>query len=337
MIRITNREIAATTKPHHNQLPELWDNTGISSVTLDGIAYEFIREPEPVVMYTGSQLEKLFMDHEGTAPESHAHLRDLILARRAEMLRAMGSDELVGLCAEHIAATSETCEDEWSTARSAISLITEHIEAHRPELTDAVIDQWDREYTDTQPVDDGRGFRRYIAHRAAEYRSPAVVELRAENERLKSELELAWSDENDPLKAEVASLKKEVDVLRLTLADENLKLLENTLAAPQRVDEDDMHGILVQDGCIALLHRLPRGWACSDGAHVSGPHPSSFKIDPTRIFKVTSHPRGPLKVPSEETVRFERTYRTSIVERHHWFSEGAQWAIEWIKKANDAE
>jgi hypothetical protein len=345
---------------------DLW-TSNCSKAVFCGVDFEFIREPEPLLMYTGKELydrievpRGLIVDVEAGAQALHVLLpkyleavRDNVLARRAEMLRAMGSEELVKRVEDAI-CSKKSLE---ITATSVISLITEHIEANRPELTDA-----ECRYFETSAK------LHYVARRAAEYRSPAkggideightellrgLAELRAENERLKSEL-AAWRTEHaccgsvDELHKKQAKINELSDLLQAARGDQLEKSKKINSLLPKPVDDSDEYGILVQDGCVAFVarHETLDDCGCSSKrwsirvsiTSILPPRP----IDPTRIFKVTSQPRGPLKVPCNGEMRDdlkeqEKELGELSSDYDAGFITGAGYAIDWIKKANGAE
>lgn len=229
-MKLTTKQQAADQGTHGPILLAAWE-AGETRVTVGGKEYELVREAEPVVMYTGheliAELSKAFPEH-ATAIASLANVfidaTSLILARRAEMLRALGDEELVEQVAQTIAGLGPLSE----FAQAAIALVREHIEANRPVLTDE------------------------------------VKELRAENERLKGELsrwrtEHACCGSVDELYKKQDEINKLADLLRLARVDqvEKSKELDARLArikeleaahSPQIVDDSDKYGILVQDG-----------------------------------------------------------------------------------------
>lgn len=276
---IKDKQQAADQGTHGPILLAAWE-AGEARVVVGGKEYEFVREPEPVEMYTDSELER----RRGT--------RDLI------------------------------------------ALITEHIEANRPVLTNEIVSGWYGEFCEKSArrfsVDDAC---QYVAHRAAEYRSPAVAELRAENERLKNACERTKG--YDTWMKTAKSLGEELDALKAT-------------RSPQPIDDSDKYGILVQEGCVALVNLseeiddcgcIEKRWKIK--VPITGVA-TLYRIDKRCIFKVTSQPRGPLKVPSKRDMKDdlkaeEKEFGELSGDYDAGFTSGAEWAIDWIKKANGAE
>jgi len=341
-MKIKSRKEAAEIRHDGKQkVLQLWD-VGAERATLDGVDFEFIREPEPVVMYTGEQIRSWVRAMRMTTDEesisAYESIITRILARRAEMLRAMGSEELV----EQVTGLTYRY-----SAREVIALVTEHIEANRPELTEDVIDGWLREFKGHGPDAALSSLGSFIAHRAAEYRSPAksqisigearelalaqleITELRAENERLKKHADTTGDLETivRHMGLGVGDYSSVAEQIRET-GDCYFATISRT-RSPQPVDDSDEYGILVQDGCVAIVRRVGGAWTSM--LHVRG---RVFGIDPSRIFKVTSQPRGPLKVPSGGEIE-DMTH--AQVGHMQSLRRGAQWTIERIKEANGAE
>jgi plasmid stabilization system protein ParE len=174
-----------------------WESFGDGAqiTTSNGDEFIITKAPEPVVMYTGheliAKLSETFPEHsESIRPLANVFIDaiTLILARRTEMLRAMGSEELAREVEFYLDDTARASAAKQNHERGChlIALITEHIEANRPELTNSQIEMWEEEAQTLISQARYMGtVSEYIAHRAAEYRSPAVAELRAENDDLK--------------------------------------------------------------------------------------------------------------------------------------------------------
>jgi len=430
-VKITSKEQAVEefvrVDPSDPQMVEslarrLWFEGKVDKFHWRGVDFEFIRTPKPVVMYTGHQLAGI------VEPDSHGsvmqvtvkeleHLRDLILTRRAEMLRAVGDDRLLG--------ELERAYEEFYPGPAngdgilaVYALVTEHIEANRPELTDEVIDGWLKEFKGHGPDAALSSLGSFIAHRTAEYKSNTdalrikhgtelgaldaeykkrvaefnsvtntcdaeVKELRAENERLKSELATArethgvayallrgnrdeLGEECDRLKNTIGSMTieqeerekagREAGITARWLRGQLRELIYGNLSesmflegirekclSPQPVDDSDYWGIAVHVGSVSLVHRNHNGWElkqCVQGSWLVEKKP--ITLDPSRIFKVTSQPRGPLKVPSEETAGdlvaewhadFKKVETTANQQAFARYC--VQRAIDWIKKANE--
>jgi hypothetical protein len=170
---IKDKSQAADQGTHGPILLAAWE-AGETRVKVGGKEYEFVREPEPMEMYTGEELlAKALESHPEWRREQSAAahrfmetVRDLALDRRVEMLRATDDDDLVDKLVYTLAALPNPARG----AVDALHLVREHIEANRPVLTNEIVTDW---YNERRRLGECcLDVLKVVAHRAAEYRSP---------------------------------------------------------------------------------------------------------------------------------------------------------------------